>query len=106
MGMGQGRGEQLSPLSTGVSPQLQPRDFLGSAWKHSEWNHIIEWLELEDHLVPSPCCEQGCNPPAKSAHGPIHPDLKHLQGWGTHSFSGQPVPLPHRPLIKVFPPKI
>uniref|UniRef100_A0A8C9LBX5 Uncharacterized protein n=1 Tax=Pavo cristatus TaxID=9049 RepID=A0A8C9LBX5_PAVCR len=31
--------------------------------------------------------------PTQAAQGPIQPGLEHLQGWGTHSFSGQPVPL-------------
>ena len=29
-----------------------------------------------------------------------------VQGWGTHSFSGQPVPGPHCPLSKELPPNI
>ncbi|EOB01623.1 hypothetical protein Anapl_10518, partial [Anas platyrhynchos] len=24
--------------------------------------------------------------------------LEHLQGWGIHNLSGQPVPVPHHPL--------
>jgi len=36
----------------------------------------------------------GCNPPAEAAQGPIQPGLELLQGWGTHIFSGQPVPGP------------
>jgi len=29
------------------------------------------------------------------AQSPIQPGLEHLQGGGIHSFSGQPVPVPH-----------
>jgi len=36
---------------------------------------------------------QGHQPPHlildQAAQGPIQPGLKHLQGWGTHSLSGQ-----------------
>ncbi|KAK4818440.1 hypothetical protein QYF61_013127 [Mycteria americana] len=31
------------------------------------------------------------------AQSPIQPGLEHFQGWGIHSFSGQPVPVPHHP---------
>lgn len=30
--------------------------------------------------------------------GPIQLSLELLQGWGMHSFSGQPVSAPHHPL--------
>ena len=100
MGMGQGRGEQLSPLSTGVSPQLQPRDFLGSAWKHSEWNHIIEWLELEDDIVTSHCCEQGWSNdrslPAQTA-----PSVHYSNAC---SIRLNTIPFPFFPLIFLFSP--
>ena len=36
--------------------------------------------------------------PAQAAQVPIHPGLEHLQGWGTHSSSGQSVAVPHYPL--------
>lgn len=43
-------------------------------------------------------------PPAKQklslvqvAQNPIQTDLEHLQGCGTHSCSGYPVPVPHHP---------
>ena len=28
----------------------------------------------------------------EAAQGPIQPGLEHIQGWGIHSLSGQPVP--------------
>jgi len=32
-----------------------------------------------------------------------HPSgLEHLQGWGIHHLSGQPVPVPHSPYCKIF----
>jgi len=61
----------------------------------------MEWLELEWTLktikVPTPCHGQGYHPPAQAAQGPIQAGLEHLQGWGIHSFSGQPVPLLYHP---------
>ena len=32
--------------------------------------------------------------------------LKHLQGWGIHNLSGQPVPVRHHPLCEKLPPNI
>ena len=40
--------------------------------------------------------------PDQVARGPIQPGLGHLQGRGTHSFSGQPVPVLHHSLSKEF----
>jgi len=37
---------------------------------------------------------------------PIQPGLEHLQGWGIHHLSGQPVPAPHHSHSKEFPPDI
>lgn len=34
---------------------------------------------------------------------PSQPGPEHFQRWGTHSFSGQPIPVPHQPLSKEFP---
>jgi len=45
---------------------------------------IIEWLvwgDLKDHLVPSLCHGQGCQPLGHVAQDPIQFGLKHLQGW-------------------------
>jgi len=42
----------------------------------------------------------------QAAQGPIQTGPEHLQGWGNHSFSGQPLPLPHHPLRKEFLPNI
>jgi len=44
-----------------------------------------------------PCHRQGCQPPYltldQAVQDPIQPGLEHLQGWGIHSHSGQPVPV-------------
>lgn len=65
-----------------------------------------EWLEMEWTLKiltrPMSCPEESCRPPAKAAQVPILPGLRHLRGWGTHCFSGQPVPGSHYPLCENF----
>jgi len=40
-----------------------------------------------------PCHEQGYLPLDHVSQSSIRPDLKHFQGGGIHSFSGQPVPV-------------
>ena len=63
------------------------------------WNHKTVWIErdLKDNQFPTPCHGQGCHPPAQAAQGCIQLDLKHLQEWAIHSFSGQSVQGPHHP---------
>lgn len=46
----------------------------------------------------------GYHPPAQAAQGQIQPGLECLQGRGIHSFSGQLVPVRHRPLGEEFLP--
>jgi len=67
-------------------------------------NPRMVWVgrDLKDHPVPAPCHEQGCHSPALAAEGSIQPGLEYFQGWGVHSFSGQPVPVPHHPVSKEF----
>ena len=58
---------------------------------HAENRKIIEWLSLEvtsQPMLPNPCHEQGCPPPAQAAQGPIQPGLERLQGWGTTASLG------------------
>jgi len=50
----------------------------------------------------TPCYRQGPLPLDQVAQRPILPGLEHLQGWVTHSFSWQPVPVPYHPLRKEF----
>jgi len=50
----------------------------------------MAWVgrDLKAHPFSTPAV--GWVPPsAQAAQGPIQPGLEHLQGWGTHSFSGQ-----------------
>jgi len=73
--------------------------------KKSRLNHRMVWVgrDLKDHLVPSPCHGQGHLPLAHAAQSSIQPGLEHCQGGGSHSFSRQPVPLPHHPHSEEFP---
>lgn len=59
-------------------------------------------MDLKDPLVltPLPWAE---TPSHRFVCSGLHPAcLKHLQGWGIHSFSDQPVPLPHHLTAKNF----
>jgi len=62
--------------------------------------------DLKDHLVPPPLPWQGYLPLDQVVQSPIQPGLEHCQGGGSHSFSGQPVPVPHDPQGKEFLPNI
>jgi len=42
-----------------------------------------------------PCHEQGHLPLEQVTQSSIQPGLEHCQGGGSHSFSGQPVSVPH-----------
>uniref|UniRef100_A0A8B9FYZ7 WD repeat-containing protein 76 n=1 Tax=Amazona collaria TaxID=241587 RepID=A0A8B9FYZ7_9PSIT len=55
----------------------------------SSSNHGQGHLPLEQ-LAPSPC---------------VQPGLEHCQGWGSHSFSGHPVPVPQHPHREELLPK-
>ncbi|NXG55756.1 PR40A factor, partial [Hemiprocne comata] len=55
----------------------------------------LGWRDLKDHLVPNPLHGQGHLPPDQVAPSPIQPALEHFQGWGSHSFPGQPGPGSH-----------
>ena len=52
------------------------------------------------------CHGQGHIPLDQVAQSPIQPGLEHFQGGGSHSFSGQPVPVPHHPHGEEFLPYI
>jgi len=55
-----------------------------------------------------PCHMQGHQPPYlildQAAQGLIQPGPEHLQGWGTHNHSVQPVSAHHHNLDKELPP--
>uniref|UniRef100_A0A672TZU8 Dedicator of cytokinesis 1 n=1 Tax=Strigops habroptila TaxID=2489341 RepID=A0A672TZU8_STRHB len=49
-------------------------------------------------VFPTPCHGQGHLPLEQVAPSPcVQPGLEHCQGWGSHSFSGHPVPAPQHP---------
>ena len=53
--------------------------------------------DLQDHVVPTPCCRQGHLPLDQVAHSPVQSGLECFQGRGIHNHTGQPVPVPHHP---------
>jgi len=60
---------------------------------------FIKWLRLEGTLknIQFETLCQGCQPPDQVAQGLIQHGLQYLQGWGTHSFSGQLCQCPSTP---------
>ena len=106
-------------LSDGKRLSCPPHfSFLLLPLRHCEtWslqNHrITEWPGLEGTSrimnLQSPCHRQGHQPPHlldQVAQGPIQPGLEHLQGWGIHNLSGQPIPAPHHSPGKELSPNI
>jgi len=77
-------------------------------------HRIIECLELKENSriikLHPPCHMQGQQPPDlilhQAAQGPIQPGLEHLQGWGLHNLSGQPISVPNHSHSKELPPDI
>jgi len=53
-----------------------------------------------------PCHGQGQLPLDQVAQSSIQPGLEHCQGWGSHNFSGQLVPVFHHPHGEEFLPNI
>lgn len=65
----------------------------------------MAWFVLEEtlkHPHPQPLLWAACPPRDQAAQDPIQHGLGHLQGSGTHSFSGQP----HYPHDEEFLPNI
>lgn len=50
---------------------------------------------FKDHLVQSPCNDQGHFQRGWVAHSLVQPDFDCLQEWGIHSLSGQHAPAFH-----------
>jgi len=67
--------------------------FSGALESHE--SHRMAWVAKEHsaHPVPTPCYVQGRQPAAQAAQSHIQPGLECLQGWGTHSLLGQPIPV-------------
>ena len=72
----------------------------------------MAWVgrDLKDHQAPTPYRMQGHQTPHlildQATQGPIQPGLEHLEGWGIHNLSWQPVPAPHHSHSKELPPDI
>uniref|UniRef100_A0A8B9F833 polypeptide N-acetylgalactosaminyltransferase n=1 Tax=Amazona collaria TaxID=241587 RepID=A0A8B9F833_9PSIT len=76
-------------------------------WKihHSAWwvvtgcsyRMVCVGRDLKAHPIPASCHRQGHLPLDQVAPSPVQPGLEHCQGWGSHNFSGHPVPGPHHP---------
>jgi len=58
--------------------------------------------DLKAHPAQSSCCGQHCHTVGQVRKGPSQPGLEHLQGWGTHSFFRQHMPVPH-PAASICP---
>jgi len=54
-------------------------------------NRIIGCKGPQSPPGSSPCHRLSCYSPAQAAQGPIQVSLECFQGWGTHSFYGQPI---------------
>ena len=67
-------------------------------------NYRMPWVgrAIKDHPPPTQMLWAGCHPLDQTLQGPIQPGLEHLQEWGIHIFSGQPVPGPHHLLSENF----
>ena len=73
----------------------------------------MAWVgrDIKDHEAPTPPRHRQGHQPShvmlgQAAQGPIQPGLEHLQGWGIHNLSEQPIPAPHHSHSKELPPDI
>lgn len=62
----------------------------------------MDWLEGCLKIIQF----HGQGPLDQVAQSPIQPGLQHFREWSIHSFSGQSVPVPLRPLNKELLPGI
>ncbi|NWW54203.1 SHAN3 protein, partial [Pedionomus torquatus] len=102
--------EEFTPTPAFPALQyLESVDVEGVAWRAGlrTGDFLIE-LEGTFKIIQfhPPCPGQGHLPPPQVAPSSIQPGLEPLQGWGSHSFSGQPLPVPHHPHSKEVLPKI
>jgi len=71
-------------------------------------NHRMPWVgrDPKDHQGTISLPQAGSPTSGlildQAAQGPIQPGCEHLQGWGIHSLSGQPVPAPHHSLGRIM----
>lgn len=72
-------------------------------------NHTMPWVGrgFTDHPAPTPQLRTGLPHTRPDCPVPTKPlPSEHLQGWSIHTFSRQPVPVPHHLLSEEFPPGI
>ena len=71
----------------------QTRSWVGREWQESQ-NPWADWvgrtINTSSIQFQLPCCGQSCQPVHLDAWGLWH--HQHRQGWGSHNFSGLPVP--------------
>jgi len=96
-----GWGEAVVARGSGKILSLNKFHFLSHIGDCSGLEGTLQIIQLQP-----PCREQGHLPPDQVAESPVQPGLEHCQGGGSHSFSGQPVPVPHHPHGKEFHPNI
>ena len=79
--------------------------------KHIDRETLVEyrecrirvWLGLEETLNTTTLYPSNDDLSlGQTAQGPILPILECLQGWGNHSISGKPVPVPYHTFTKEF----
>jgi len=77
--------------------RAQPLSSKDDSWIKERRNHRMVWVgrDLKGHLVPTPLTWAGTSSTRPVSQSSIQPGLEHRQGGGSHSFSGQPVPVPH-----------
>jgi len=86
----------ITDSSAALTGGFHPVNFKTARHGERLYQNIVEWFGLEgtsNPIQPQPLPWGGCPPPDQ---GPIH-SLGHLQGWGTHCFSGQ-----QRQLLSIF----
>ena len=86
---GQGRGRRVRTRTHG-KPRCTNLGVFSCNHHPQLQNRRTVWVgrDLDAHLLPTPCHEQGHLPPAQGAHSSIQPGLERCQGGGSHSSSG------------------
>jgi len=68
--------------------------------------HRISWVGRDIWSPSGPTLLQWTSSAPLGAQSPVQPDSECIQGRDIHQPSGQPVPVPHHPWHKKFPPDI
>lgn len=83
----------LSPSCANCTVTVIAAMEVGIQFNNRIINHSMAWVgrTCEDQLVQHPCPGKGHLPLGQVTQSPVQPDIKHLQCWGIHNFSGRPV---------------